>query len=89
MDSIRLLFSAIGYLKNHGVLSQEFEWPDQAELFPIFHGEMTAERERRYLESTFSLLTFLILFPLESNEGRRGEGSKLSKMQSRKLSCVH
>jgi len=46
-ESIRLLFSAIGYLKNQGVLSQEFEWPDQAELYPMFHGELTAERERK------------------------------------------
>jgi hypothetical protein len=48
-ESIRLLISAIGYLKNHGVLSQEFEWPDQAELYPMFHGELTAERERKKL----------------------------------------
>jgi len=48
-ESIQLLFSAIGYLKNQGVLSQEFEWPDQQELYPMFHGELTADRERKKL----------------------------------------
>jgi len=39
--------SVIGFLKNNGVLSQEFEWPDQHDLYPMFHTELTADRERK------------------------------------------
>jgi len=37
-DSIRLLFSAIGYLKNAGVLKHEFFYPSKTgePLYPVF-----------------------------------------------------
>jgi len=46
-DSIRFLFATVGYLRNNSVLTNDLYWPDQADQYPLFHGESTPEKEKR------------------------------------------
>jgi len=48
LDSIRLLFCAIGYLKNAGVIKHEFFYPTSGDcLYPVFRSECNDSEKKR------------------------------------------